>query len=82
MAPGSWPADYEILRLYDEHDIHISAKGLARNIGYSRRYANCRLNVLADAGLLDRENGLYALLHRDRRFLEDAVARNEIEKGP
>jgi|GEM_PF-1586759 len=80
----SWfrPADYAILRFYDDHDIYISAKGLARNLDYSRQYVNRRLNVLADAGLLARDDGLYALSDRGRAFLAGGLDLADVENGP
>lgn len=80
----SWftPADYAILRFYDEHDISISAKGLARNIDYSRQYINRRLNALADAGLLVRDDELYALSDRGRTFLTGDLDPADVENGP
>lgn len=77
----SWfkPCDYEILLFFEDHDIYIGAKALARNIEYSRQYVSKRLNALADAGMLDRDGGLFTLNDRGREFLAGDLDTAEIE---
>jgi predicted transcriptional regulator len=67
----SWfsPVDYEILLFYDSHDIGLTAKSLAYNIDYNRRYVNERMRVLEEAGLFENTDGIYELTDLGREFL-------------
>ncbi|QIB79473.1 MarR family transcriptional regulator [Haloferax volcanii] len=76
----SWfsPVDYEILMFYEKYDIGLTAKSLAYNIGYNRKYVNDRMRVLEDAGLFLNENGIYALSELGREFLTGNVDEDEL----
>jgi len=67
----SWfsPVDYEIFLFFEDHDILVSPKVIAVNIGYDRQYVYKRLRVLTEARLLEGEDGIYELTDRGREFL-------------
>ncbi|RDZ65355.1 phage repressor protein [Haloferax sp. Atlit-12N] len=77
----SWfsPVDYEILMFYDEHDVGVTAKSLAYNIDYNRKYVNQRVRVLEDAGFFTNTNGIYELTDFGRDFLAGRVDADEVE---
>lgn len=78
----SWFAkiDYPLLGFVEDHDILISPKVLAANIGYDRSYTGKRLRALRDAGLFEQHNnGLYELSDLGRQFLAGELSDEEIE---
>lgn len=76
----SWfsPVDYEILLFFDDHDIALTAKSLAYNIDYNRRYVNERMRVLEDAGLFENTDGIYELTDLGREFLAGEVDEDDL----
>lgn len=67
------PIHYEILEFFDHHDISISPRDLAINIDYDRGYTGKECRTLANAGLLDNEDGVYHLSDQGRRFLAGEI---------
>jgi len=76
----SWfsPVDYEIFLFFEDHDILVSPKIIAVNIGYDRQYAYKRLRVLSEAGLLEAEDGIYELTDLGREFLAGDLDENDL----
>ena len=78
----SWFAkiDYPLLGFVEDHDILISPKVLAANIGYDRSYTGKRLRALRDAGLFEQhDDGLYELSDLGRQFLGGNLSQERIE---
>ncbi|MWG36194.1 phage repressor protein [Halomarina oriensis] len=72
--------DYFIFEFFDDHDIEVSPKVLAANIGYDAGYAGKRLRALSTSGLLQQnENDLYELSDLGREFLAGDLATDEVE---
>jgi Mn-dependent DtxR family transcriptional regulator len=71
----SWfsPVDYEIFLFFEEHEVALTAKSLAHNIDYNRRYVNERMRVLENAGLFQNTDGIYELTDFGREFLAGEV---------
>ncbi len=63
------PIHYEILGFFDEHDILISPRDLARNLEYDRNYTGTACRELAQAELVESHDGVYQLTARGRAFL-------------
>lgn len=83
--PGriSWfsPIDYHFWRFFENHDIQISVKGVAANIGYDADYTGRRLRKMRDAGLLlQNDDGLYELSDLGREFLAGDLPVEEVEE--
>ncbi|WP_396614107.1 MarR family transcriptional regulator (plasmid) [Haloferax sp. S1W] len=76
----SWfsPVDYEILMFFEKYDIGLTAKSLAYNIEYNRKYVNERMRVLEDIGLFSNEGGIYELTDFGREFLAGNVDEDEL----
>lgn len=78
----SWFAkiDYPLFGFFENHDIRVTPKVVADNIGYGRNYTGKRLRALRDAGLLmQHDNGSYELSDLGREFLADNLSREELE---
>lgn len=77
----SWfkPVDYEILMFFDAHDIIATAKVVSVNIGYDRQYVSKRLNALADAELLQNDDGVFSLTDFGREFLAGNIDASDLE---
>ncbi|RBI60128.1 phage repressor protein [halophilic archaeon] len=78
----SWFAkiDYLLFGFFENHDIRVTPKVVADNIGYGRNYTGKRLRALRDAGLLvQHENGAYELSDLGREFLAGDLTREEVE---
>lgn len=77
----SWmsPIHYEILQFFDEHDIWITARGISVNINYNRNYTTRECTTLAKRGLLEKDETVYALSDRGRRFLAGDVDASDLE---
>jgi predicted transcriptional regulator len=78
----SWfsPVDYEIFLFFENHDIEATGNVISKNIDYDRQYVNKRLQKLADADLLVREDGFYFLSDRGRGFLNGDVEPESVEE--
>ncbi len=76
----SWfsPVDYEIFLFLETHDILVSPKILAENIGYDRQYVYKRLRVLTEAELLESNDGIYELTDLGRKFLAGDVDEDDL----
>lgn len=74
------PADFEILRFFEEHDIRATAKVVAENIDYKRKYVNQRLNILADGGLFENDGGVFHLTDYGRAFLAGEIDPGDVEQ--
>lgn len=74
------PVDYEILLFLDDHDIFVSPKVVAENIGYSRQYVSKRFQVLSEIGILRKEKstGLYQLTEKGRQFLSGEINADDL----
>ncbi len=72
--------DYEIMGFFEEHDLEMSPKVLAANLGYHPSYMGRRLRTLRDSELLVQfDNGHYALSDLGREFLTGELSQDEIE---
>jgi len=78
----SWfsPVDYEILMFFEKYDIGLTAKSLAYNIDYNRKYVNERMRVLESASLFSNDNGIYELTEFGREFLAGNVDEDELKE--
>lgn len=78
----SWfsPVHYEILDFFDNHDIWISARGLAKNIDYDRNYVTRECPTLVENGLLQKEGNIYSLTDRGRAFLAGDLDADDLER--
>ena len=74
------PIHYEILTFFQEHDIQISPRDLAVNIDYDRGYTGKECRTLAQAGLLQNQNGVYQLTDFGRAFLSGKVDSGEVQR--
>lgn len=73
------PVHYEVLYFFDEHDIVISPRDLALNIDYTRKYIGQECRKLADAGLLENDDGKFSLSDLGREFLAGDLDADEVE---
>ena len=78
----SWmtPLHYKIFEFFEKYDIWISARGLAKNIDYSRDYVSRECTKLADEGLLEKEGRIYSLTDKGRGFLAGEIDVDELEQ--
>lgn len=79
-VPWFSPIHYEILNFFDNHDIQISPRDLARNIDYDRSYTGKECRTLATVGLLESESGLYSLSQMGKEFLEGKLNPSKISR--
>lgn len=77
----SWfsPVHYEILEFFENHDIWISARGIAKNIGYDRNYVSRECPTLVENGLLQKEGTIYSLTDKGRAFLAGDLDTDDLE---
>jgi len=76
----SWmsPIHYEILEFFENHDIWISARPLAENIGYDRNYTSRECGTLVEQGILEKKDTIYSLSDRGRAFLAGEIDADEL----
>lgn len=72
------PIHYEILDFFDNHGIYISPRDLAVNIDYTRKYVGNECRTLAEAGLLENDDGMYRLSDQGRAFLAGEIDADDI----
>lgn len=79
----SWmvQADQPILQLLDlGNGLELSPACIARNIGYKRNHTGNRCRLLAEVGLLDREEGgYYSLTAHGRRTARGSMSPDVLE---
>lgn len=79
-VPWMSPIDYGIIEFYDHHDILLTRKVIAVNIGNDRQYTSKRRRALAEAGQLQQiDKGLYKLSNKGQQFLAGDLDREALE---
>lgn len=73
------PIHYEILEFFDEHDIWISGRALAKNIDYERNYTTKECSTLVEAGILEKDGTIYSLSTEGRGFLSGDLSAEDLQ---